>query len=107
MVRVPGNSSCSIFWGAQGAVQRTHNERLTRRVMFGTMAGGETPRPGGPEKNLAQCLVFGRRVIVRLWRAPQVFATAQQSKSGCHTAEKKAGHVMGDAGGPGRGPARG
>ena len=26
-----------------GAVQRTHNERLTRRVMFGTMAGGENP----------------------------------------------------------------
>ena len=23
-----------------GAVHRTHNERLTRRVMFGTMAGG-------------------------------------------------------------------
>ena len=29
-----------------GAVQRTHNERLTRRVMFGTMAGGENPGPG-------------------------------------------------------------
>ena len=25
-----------------GAVQRTHNERLTRLVMFGTMAGGES-----------------------------------------------------------------
>ena len=32
-----------------GAVQRTHNERLTRRIMFGTMAGGENPRPGRPE----------------------------------------------------------
>ena len=29
-----------------GAVHRTHNERLTRRVMFGTMAGGENPGPG-------------------------------------------------------------
>ena len=34
-----------------GAVQRTHNEQLTRRNMFGTMAGGENPRPGRPEKN--------------------------------------------------------
>ena len=34
-----------------GAVQRTHNERLTRRVMFGTMAGGENPGLGRPEKN--------------------------------------------------------
>ena len=31
-----------------GAVQRTHNERLTRRVMFATMAGGENPGPGRP-----------------------------------------------------------
>ena len=28
-----------------GAVQRTYNERLTRRVMFGTMAVGENPGP--------------------------------------------------------------
>ena len=34
-----------------GAVQRTYNERLTRRVMFGTMAVGENPGPGRPEKN--------------------------------------------------------
>ena len=34
-----------------GAVQRTHNERLTHRVMFGTMAGGENPGPGRQEKN--------------------------------------------------------
>ena len=34
-----------------GAVQRTHNERLTRGVMFGTMAGGENPGPGRQEKN--------------------------------------------------------
>ena len=39
-----------------GAVQRKHNERLTRRVTFGTMAGGENPGPGRPEKNWAQCL---------------------------------------------------
>ena len=32
------------------AVQRTHNERLTRRVMFWTMAGGENLGPGRPEK---------------------------------------------------------
>ena len=46
-----------------GAVQRTHNERLTRRVMFGTMAGWENPGPGRPEKNWAQCLVDGLRVF--------------------------------------------
>ena len=28
------------------AIQRTHNELLTRRVMFATAAGGEHPRPG-------------------------------------------------------------
>ena len=32
-----------------GGVQRTHNERLTRRVIFETMAGGENPGPGRPE----------------------------------------------------------
>ena len=32
-----------------GAVQRTTNERLTHRVMFGTLAGGENPGPGRPE----------------------------------------------------------
>ena len=41
-----------------GAVQRTHNERLTRRLMFETMAGGENPGPGRPEKNWAQCLLI-------------------------------------------------
>ena len=46
-----------------GAVQRTNNERPTRRVMFGTMAGGENPRPGRPEKNWAQCLVDDLRVV--------------------------------------------
>ena len=46
-----------------GAVQPTHNERLTRRVMFGTMAGGENPGPGRPEKNSAQCLVDDLRVF--------------------------------------------
>ena len=34
-----------------GAVQQTNNERLTRGVMLGTMAGGENPGPGRPEKN--------------------------------------------------------
>ena len=40
-----------------GGVQRTRNERLTRWVMFGTMAGGENPGPDRQEKNWAQCLV--------------------------------------------------
>ena len=40
-----------------GAVQRTNNERRTRRVMFGTMAGGENPGPGRPKKKWAQCPV--------------------------------------------------
>ena len=40
-----------------GAVQRMHNERLTRRVIFWTMAGADNPGPGRPEKNWAQCLV--------------------------------------------------
>ena len=46
-----------------GAVQRTHNERLTRRMMFGTMSGGENPGPGRPEKNWAQRLVDDLRVF--------------------------------------------
>ena len=37
-------------------VQRTHNERLTGRVIFGTTAGGENPGPGRPEKNWPPCL---------------------------------------------------
>ena len=40
-----------------GAVQRTHNDGLIRRVMFGTIAGGENPGPGRPEQNWAPCLV--------------------------------------------------
>ena len=46
-----------------GAVLRTNNERLTYRVMFGTMAGAENPEPGRPEKNWAQCLVDNLRVF--------------------------------------------
>ena len=38
-----------------GGVQRMHNERVTRRVIFGTMAGGDNPGPGRPQKNWAQC----------------------------------------------------
>ena len=45
-----------------GAVQRTANERLTHRVMFGSMAGGVNPGRGRPEKNWAQCLVDDIRV---------------------------------------------
>ena len=43
-----GTTICKRRLLFAGAVQRTHNERLTRRVMFGTMAGGENP---GLEKN--------------------------------------------------------
>ena len=46
-----------------GAVQRTTNERLTHRVMLGTLAGGENPGPGQPEKNWAQCLADDTRVF--------------------------------------------
>ena len=46
-----------------GAAQRTNNERLTRRVMFGTMAGGENPGPGRQKNNWAQYLVDGLRVF--------------------------------------------
>ena len=34
-----------------GVVQRTTNERLTRRVIFGTMAYGQNPGPGRSENN--------------------------------------------------------
>ena len=37
-----------------GAVERTTNERLTHRFMFGTIAGGGNPGPGRTEKNWAQ-----------------------------------------------------
>ena len=46
-----------------GGVQRTQNERLTRRAMFGTLASGENPGPGRPETNWAQCLVDDLRVF--------------------------------------------
>ena len=39
-----------------GPVQRMTNERLTGRVMFGTMAGGKNQGRGRPENNWAQCL---------------------------------------------------
>ena len=40
-----------------GGVQRTTNERLTRRVIFfGTTAGGDYPRPCRSENNWAHCL---------------------------------------------------
>ena len=43
-----------------GAVQWTTNERLTHRVMFGTMVGGENPGPARPEMNWARCLADTR-----------------------------------------------
>ena len=38
-------------------------ERLTHRVMFGTVAGEVNPGRGRPEKNWAQCLVDDLRVF--------------------------------------------
>ena len=46
-----------------GAVQRTANERMTHRVMFETLPGGENPGPGRPENNWAQCLADDIRVF--------------------------------------------
>ena len=46
-----------------GAVQRTTNERLIHRVMFGAMAGGVNPGRGRPEKNWAQCLADDISVV--------------------------------------------
>ena len=46
-----------------GAVQQTSSERLTHRVMFGTMAGGVNPGRGRPGKNWAQGLVDDIRVF--------------------------------------------
>ena len=40
-----------------------HNERFTRRVMLGTMAGGENLGPGRPEQNWTQCPVDDFRVF--------------------------------------------
>ena len=46
-----------------GDVQQTTIERLTYRVMFGTLAGGENPGPDQPGKNSAQCLADNIRVF--------------------------------------------
>ena len=43
------------FLAFVGATQRTADERLARRVMFGTMAGAENPGPGRPENNWPRC----------------------------------------------------
>ena len=47
-------------------VQRTNNQRLTHRVMFGTMAGGENPAPGRPEQNWAQRVLDNLRIHGKL-----------------------------------------
>ena len=44
-----------------GAVQRAKPELLTRRMMFGTMAGGENLGPGRPRKSWARCPVTTSR----------------------------------------------
>ena len=46
-----------------GGIRRATNEWLTRRVMFGTMAGGENPGSGRPEHSWAQCLADDLRVF--------------------------------------------
>ena len=46
-----------------GGVQRMSSERLTRRVMFETMAVGEQSGPGRPYKNWGQSLADDRRVF--------------------------------------------
>ncbi|CAN0467430.1 unnamed protein product, partial [Laminaria digitata] len=40
-----------------GAMVRQNEGRIPRRVMFGTIAGGENPRPGGQWKTWRRCLV--------------------------------------------------
>ena len=40
-----------------GPLQRANSAHVTRPVIFGTMAGGENPRPGRPGMALARCLV--------------------------------------------------
>ena len=48
-----------------------HNERFTRRVMLGTMAGGENLGPGRPEQNWTQCLVDDFRVFRAIERSTE------------------------------------
>ena len=64
-----------------GAVQRTTNERLTHRVMFGTMAGGENPGPGRPRENWAQCLetTLGYSTLLR---GPRIAPLAVRRRDG-------------------------
>ncbi|CAN0257139.1 unnamed protein product, partial [Laminaria digitata] len=40
-----------------GAVAQQKEGRLPRRVIFGAIAGGENPRPGGQWKAWRRCLV--------------------------------------------------
>ena len=49
-----------------GVAQRKTNGRLTHRGMFGTMAVGENPGPGRPEKNWAQ-----RPADIRVFQATE------------------------------------
>ena len=59
--RLPSASGVSSL---RGPYKRTNNERLSRRVMVGAMAGWENPGPGRPEKNRAQqCLLDDLRMF--------------------------------------------
>ena len=40
-----------------GSMARQSKERLPSRVMFGTMTGGENPRPGRKSKTWHRCIV--------------------------------------------------
>ena len=67
-------------------------ERLTRQVMFGTMADGENPGPGRPENNYAQC----RADDFRVFQATEGSTESSPSLLGVETvlwprADKKSG----------------
>ena len=47
----------------EGGLLRTSNERLTNRVVFGTMAGGVKSGRGRAQNNWARCLVGNIRVF--------------------------------------------
>ena len=80
------------------AVQRTHNDRLTRRVMFETVAGGENPRPGRPEKNWAQFLVDDLRVFRATEGSTESFPLVFDVETVLRpTAARRVGNDIGDS----------
>ena len=69
------------------SAQRTTNERLTHRVMFGTMAGGVKPGRGRPEENWAQCLADDIRVCIRSQRGVHGYLPFTVRSRDCAMAE--------------------